>query len=442
MYGVSLLVEAAIQGHQSEIVDAVAAWTAESGISLSREVLQDLLERSLPLTVDGVAEDLRAVFEGLEPEDRARFDGFPTDIENLREGPAASSLEHLAIDRYVQARADDAFSARYRELSTAADDGAFANGLWVTCSLELPAVLGTQQFPVYCHAARNKRGDWMHLRERTYLRTVESGVEWHGVVPGRVTSGYRNSYQQDRVKYFWDSVGFCNSFAYAVMVAVGEKQRYVAKSVKALEQHELILDQALQLILGAVGSSAVAALTAVGVAPIAAAPVIRAASTLITALVQAIKHRAITALSDVELSTWMVFQTVVQNDVGMPLTVFTLARPDGMSPKLSRLHRSTPAAATSGLPVVVDDDYDVEPGFHQQARFMMGTTWRPGSGPTPQLIERTASITKPVCWSDPETDEGGFRLLLPHYSSTNTARYVTAIRAETNREGVDVPFAS
>lgn len=72
--------------------------------------------------------------------------------------------------------------------------------------------------------------------------------------------------------------------------------------------------------------------------------------------------------------------------------------------------------------------YGQDIGFNYSGRQMLGHT-QPGASCPVELWNQVAELNNPVCWTWPEMDENGFRVLLPHKPDFGNASYVSAVRA-------------
>jgi hypothetical protein len=137
------------------------------------------------------------------------------------------------------------------------------------------------------------------------------------------------------------------------------------------------------------------------------------------------------AFGESELTDWFIVHSTfyVKGADLNPLSVFVLH-----APKRSDLllHQNVPSGR--GRWPTMDTDYQRTRGGHyrvwQQSRFMKGPSMLP-PGPCPRhLWEEVSKRGQPVAWTEPQDDQGGFRVLVPHLEEGGDCHYVSALRAD------------
>jgi hypothetical protein len=420
MYGAALLMQAAIEDTYPLIWDRTVSWLEDSGVSRSR--LDDLhgflFANRLPMTVDDLARDISDIFAEMSESDKS-----------IVQRDTVSSVEGAAMAAFIEAQ--PSLAAQYQhalELLNANPREPGAPRWWVTCSLEMPDVLGPGRESIYCSRPRH-RSDRVSVSERTYLGDLDRSLEQVGVMRGFVDPGrWRPTINEERVDGYWAHIARVNSFGFSLHVDVGWRRKFFDRISIAMEENRPLIDQSIRIALDTASTAAAAALAAVaGPVSFVALPAMQIAASFARAFVDRLQVWLTRTLGDSTLTTWVIYQTVIIDDLGVPLTTFVLARPDGT---LANLHQAVDMGTGS---VGASKRYLNEPEFHRNARFMVGESAPPRDSFDDGLwdVAALSSPAVPISWTTATTDNGGFRLILPHTSAECGAKYASAVRAET-----------
>ena len=419
MYGSALLMQSAIEQTFPALLDGAREWMSASGVpdSFSSHLESALFEELLPISVDEIAAQILATYEEMSERERS--------LLNL---DSASPLGDAVVASYLEVQPDliDQHE-RAQELVAGAPEHSHPRW-WTTCSLEMPNLLGPGQESIYCSRPR-RRADRVSVTERTYLGRLYNSLKQPEVRRGFVDRRFlRPDIDQPRVDGFWDNVGLVNSYGFSLHFDVGHGRKFFDNVANTLTANKPIIDGVIQSALGVAAAAATTALASVtGPVSFVAVPGINIAATFLTALLERLQKRLIQAFSDSELTTWVIYQTVILDNSGVPLTTFVLAGPNGEVPVIQQ------AVNLGRDSIRVSDRYVRDPGFHQHARFMIGQTVRPSNSFDDRLWEISATLSPaaPISWTDATYDQGGCRVILPHTCTQNDARYASAVRAET-----------
>lgn len=432
LYGGALLMQAAIEDTYPFIWERTLLWLEDSGVSRPRlDDLHDFLfSDQLPITVDQMAAEISSTFATMSGADR----------ELVRED-AASPLEDAAMAAFLEVQ--PALGTPYehaRHLLQAAPGVPGAPSWWVTCSLEMPSVLGPGRESIYCSRPK-RRADRVSVSERTYLGELDRTLEHTGVRRGYIDqSSFRSTINDERVDGYWAHIAGTRSFGFSLHVDVGYRHKFFNQVATALEQNSQLIDESIRIALGTASTAAAAALaTVAGPVSFAALPAMQIAASFARAFLERLQAWVTKTLSDTTLTTWVIYQTVIIDDAGVPLTTFVLTRPDG---QVATLFQAVDIGTGS---VKASSRYQNEPEFHRKARFMVGESTAPyglfddglwdlafDGSRWDSAVSRPSAA--PISWTTATTDNAGFRLVLPHTSAENDARYVSAVRAETRFE--------
>lgn len=432
LYGGALLMQAAIEDTYPFLWDRTLLWLGDSGVSSSR--LDDLhgflFKDQLPTTVDYLAREISSTFATMSEADRAM----------IRED-ATSPLEDAAMAAFLEVQPGLAEPYQHaRDLLQSNPRAPGAPRWWVTCSLEMPNVLGPGRESIYCSRPR-RRADRVSVSERTYLGELDRSLEQTGVRRGYVDPRWlRPSINEERVDGYWAHIAGTRSFGFSLHVDVGHRRKFFDRVATTLEENSQLIDESIRIALGAASTAAAAALAAVaGPVSFVALPVMQIAASFARAFLERLQVWLTKALGDSTLTTWVIYQTVIVDDSGVPLTTFVLTRPDG---GVANLYQAVDMGTGS---VEASIQYQNEPEFHRNARFMVGESSAPYGLFDEGLWDLTFDerlwnstvlrpLAAPISWTTATTDNSGFRLVLPHTSEECDARYVSAIRAETRFE--------
>ena len=423
MYGGALLMQAAIEDTYPFIWDRTLLWLEDSGVSQSRlDDLHDFLFGEwLPMTVDYLAGEISDTFSAMSDADR----------ELVRED-ARSPLEDAAMTAFLERQPSLAEAYRHaRDLLEANPSVHGAPRWWVTCSLEIPNVLGPGRESIYCSRPR-RHADRVSVSERTYLSELDRSLEQTGVQRGYADPRwFRSTINEERVDGYWAHIAGTRSFGFSLHLDVGHRRKFFAQIAAALEENSPLIDESIRIALGTASTAAAAALaTVAGPVSFAALPAMQIAASFARAFLERLQLWLTKTLGDSTLTTWVIYQTVIIDASGVPLTTFVLTRPDG---GVADLHQAIDMGTGS---VGADIRYRNEPEFHRKARFMVGESTAPYGLFDDGLwdVAALASPVTPISWTTATTDNSGFRLVLPHTSQECDARYASAVRAETRFE--------
>ena len=246
---------------------------------------------------------------------------------------------------------------------------------------------------------------------------------------GPVENGYRNSIADERVNYYWDNVySPTTALGFAVHLTEGRRSRFAAKVGAILARNKQTIEEIIGEQIRLANASVLDAVQRVNVPDFVAGSVVGLVVAAVKAVATAVADALAKAFSDVQLTTWLVYHTVVMDDRNVPVSMFTLSLPGTATPRLQYLRH-----AVSGQPEL-SDDYSSDPGNRRQARFMIGESTTSQSDFDLRLWDLTAESGQPLAWREPRETNSGLRLLLPHYAEDRKASYVSAIRAEIHLE--------
>jgi hypothetical protein len=134
-------------------------------------------------------------------------------------------------------------------------------------------------------------------------------------------------------------------------------------------------------------------------------------------------------LSETLLTQWTItLMTLILPELEEfdPLSVFILFSPMEPALPLNQVRIDRNNYDDSGMDTRYEGDYRVK----LRARGMIGTSEIP-QRPAPTALWHLVGQRKaPVAWRDPLADQGGFRVLVPHFIRGDECSYVSALRAD------------
>jgi hypothetical protein len=294
-------------------------------------------------------------------------------------------------------------------------------GWYLTASLDLPERLNNN-WPVRCvRPAHRFFSDKLLVEETTYLDQPVNALENDHVTAGNIQQAYRPNLDGMLVDSYYESLthGQVRCLYFTVKMIEARQNRLVRKLGNSIAEHHGAIIEAI--------NSAVQA--AIGVfAGYTALPVQQVARGLLNNASRPILERIISVLersiADISLPSWVVTHTAAVGDRKdcVPLSIIQLYT---MSSTGSVLHWAKQGPAG----IAPSKHYEEDIGFNYSGRQMLGHSQPSGSCPV-VLWSQVAELNNPVCWTQPEKDENGFRVLLPHKPDFGNASYISAVRAD------------
>jgi len=430
MTAAAYLAQSALEERLPDLIGPLGQLLIASGFSSGAvdSVHSALLADRLAYTPVAVTNELAALYADLG-EERQRLTG--ADPLQLVEAAIGGFLDSDRVGPDARATYED-MAGRVTKTT---------RPRWrAACSLDLPSVLGTGKLPIYCAQPGHRFSNGLVALEWTYGDTLSTGFK--GKVAGRgqvgeVTDGggYRNSIDEARPNYYWDTLAVPSSgLAFALSLSEGRSWRWANKVAEAIAGGRTE-------IRGIVGKQVQGAradidtlLTAAKLPAFLLHPIVGLMVTAAQAVAQAVCAALVKTLSDKSLTTWAIWHTAVMGQRKVPISVFTLSVPGAdTTPGLQYLnpHQDRSAELTAS------DNYPEYPVFMRQARFMIGASEPPYgefNDALFDLTDRSAQPPQPLAWREPLETNSGFRILVPHRAPGTKASYVSALRVDVKLE--------
>jgi hypothetical protein len=304
----------------------------------------------------------------------------------------------------------------------------------VVASLDIPGVVSGHEFSIWCRKPlRWRRGDNLVATEYTYIEREIDGLtnpQFRGTGDA-VTSVYRGDIAEWQPADFTESVDQgCEVHNYYYVYELNEPKRSRAiHRLRKVLNYEAV-HSALQLATSAGVGAGVAAAGPVG--PVLA-PVVALADPMARALADGLVSQLRKALTDTSMTPWSITHTTCytpQYPVG-PLSMFMLVSP--AAPR-AMLHRTLRDAGDPDRSVMDLNYGGVKVRAQQRGRGMVGLTVPPARRCPADLWQQVAIKNQPAAWTEPDQDQGGFRVLVPHAEAEKDASYVSALRADVVEE--------
>jgi hypothetical protein len=293
------------------------------------------------------------------------------------------------------------------------------------CSLELPSTLEKGHMPIQCtRHARYPFGTRLDAVELTYLPTTRSGLStWvRGNSVGHETTGYRKSIDVHYPQGFWGAIDESTAgWAYGLSLVEGPRSVLVHKVVSLFQGKQGAIDGVVAAGVEASKDRFIEVLNWANIPLAVGHPLLPLIKSAVTTLIKFLTTVVVKALSERVLTTWTVWHSVVMGSHGVPISVFMLERPDGLSPELSRLDKN-------GDKPVPDNNYQYNPSLESRARFMIGRSVIEDLAFDNDYFGLVATSGQPLAWKEPLETNSGFRVLVPHLDRQLTS----------NRESRDI----
>jgi len=302
---------------------------------------------------------------------------------------------------------------------------------WASCSLDLPSVLGAGQPPIHCEQPRFRFSDRLVALEWTYGGRTFTGFD--GKVTGRGpvgtvdAGGYRDSIDQNRVNYYWNTLDIPSTAqAFRLDLSDGRTWRWANRVARFLDGQGANIRAIMASEVHVAQVKINDLLTAAKFPAQIIHPLLGLMVSAAQALFQVVSKVLVKSLSDRSLTTWAIWHTAVMGHQAVPISVFMLAQPGEATAGLQELTHGGDGSSE----LTASDDYDADPVFLRKARFMIGESELPRDEFDNGLFKLTARTRQPVAWREPHLDRGGFRILVPHRAPGTKASYVSALRVD------------
>jgi hypothetical protein len=303
-----------------------------------------------------------------------------------------------------------------------------ATPLRVAASLDLPSVASGRDYSIWCREPLRRRGDNLLATEHTYIERKIDGLTNPRFQGGAVTTEYRSDVEEWQPAEFSESIDLgrpLDQYYYVYELTDPKRSRAIRKLRSLLERN----GPEIQQVINAASD------TAINLGATAAAPM----ALPVTALTPLTKPVARMfwgglmsslgkALADTNMTPWSITHTTLYSPdypIG-PLSMFILLSPAAPAAKLHRIRRDDIDPDVS----IMEAGYEERKRAYQRGRGMMGLT-QPPTRPCPaDLWGHVVDSNEPAAWTEPERDQAGFRVLVPHAEAGADASYASALRAD------------
>jgi hypothetical protein len=292
-------------------------------------------------------------------------------------------------------------------------------GWYLTASLDLPERLNNN-WPVNCIRPAH-RSDRLSVEETTYLNQSVTALENDRVTAGVIQQTYRPNLGGMLVDSYYESLahGQVRCLYFTVKMVEARRNRLVRKLGNSIAEHRGAIIEAINsAVQAAIG--VFAGYTGLPVQQVARGLLDNASRPILERIMRVLEQ----SIADISMPSWVVTHTAAVGDSRdcVPLSIIQLYT---MSSTGSVLYYAKQGPAG----VAPSKSYEKDIGFNYSGRQMLGHTQPGGSCPI-ELWSQVAELNNPVCWTQPEEDEHGFRALLPHKPDFGNASYVSAVRAD------------
>jgi hypothetical protein len=250
---------------------------------------------------------------------------------------------------------------------------------------------------------------------------------------GVVTAGggYRDSIEDVKPEYYWDTLHAPSSgLAFGLSLVEGRTWLWADKVARALDGQRANIERIIGREVQGAQARIDTLLTAAQFPAYALHPAVGLMVTAARAVVKVISNFLVETLGDKNLTTWAIWHTAVMGQQRVPISVFTLSLPGKSTPALQYIRPSQDHSAG----FTASDDYGADPGYLDQARFMIGASELPDAEFDGGFFDLTESSRRPLTWRDPMKPNAGFRILVPHRAPGTKASYVSALRVDVRLE--------
>ena len=302
----------------------------------------------------------------------------------------------------------------------------------VAASLDLPSIVSGRGYSVECiRPIHSFKADNIEAEEHTYIDHGVTGLSNQEVRAAPLTYTYRDSIDEPLAEGFFESIDMgspLDSFYFSFNLSDLRRSRAARKLQKLLQANQDSIRQIINAASDTATSLATGAAGAAGVPVGLFSPLLKPFPRMFG---QALLEGLGRSMADSNMTPWTISHTTlyVPSLNIEPISLFVLLSPTALRARLHRMDRDPNDPDTSKMNLEYERKYRV----YQRGRAMIGESQGPSQPCPADLWGQVSANNEPACWTEPNQDRAGFRVLVPHAEPGGDCSYVSALRADVLR---------